>query len=186
MTTTKEKIINSTFVKKQFARSAWEILGTIALRLKEYGYPQKMKFCVKDCGSCSKVEKKDQFVWWEEGKNKPVMRSTLVPGYSDLMYNKDLLNSDFLEKVADRADEVLQSYLERKEAEDWVNDGKLCVYRYGWGWKGAGARIITQERAKELLPKYSFGKGFYELGWTKTKDGEKALEFNELSENDMW
>jgi len=72
-----------------------------------------------------------------------------------------------------------------KAAEEWVAQGKPCVYRYGWGWKGAGARHITTEQAKKMLPKYSFGKGFYELSWVKI-NGEDVLQFNELSENDMW
>lgn len=71
-------------------------------------------------------------------------------------------------------------------AKKWIEDGKPCVYRYGWGWKGAGARSITKEKALELLPKYSFGMGFYELGFIKGSDGGYVLEFNELSENDMW
>ena len=70
-------------------------------------------------------------------------------------------------------------------AKAWIEEGKPCVYRYGWGWKGASARPITKEKALELLPKYSFGKGFYELSFIKM-DGEVVLEFNELSENDMW
>ena len=75
---------------------------------------------------------------------------------------------------------------ETKEfAKQWIEEGKPCVYRFGWGWKGAGARKITKEKALELLPQYSFGKGFYELSFIKI-DGVDTLEFNELSENDMW
>lgn len=48
----------------------------------------------------------------------------------------------------------------KKKAEEWVNNGKPCIYRYGWGWKGAGAREISKEEAESLLPKYSFGMGF--------------------------
>ena len=75
---------------------------------------------------------------------------------------------------------------ETKEfARQWIEEGKLCIYRYGWGWKGAGAREITKEEALKKLPNYSFGKGFYELSFT-IRDGKEVLEFNELSENDMW
>ena len=70
-------------------------------------------------------------------------------------------------------------------AKQWIEEGKPCVYRYGWGWKGAGAKTITKEKALSLLPSYSFGKGFYELDFIKI-DGVDTLEFNELSENDMW
>ena len=70
-------------------------------------------------------------------------------------------------------------------AKKWIEQGKPCVYRYGWGWKGASARSLSQDKALELLPKYSFGKGFYELDFIQI-DGKDVLEFNELSENDMW
>lgn len=70
-------------------------------------------------------------------------------------------------------------------AKQWVEKGNPCVYRKGWGWKGAGANYISKERALRLLPRYSFGKGFYELSFIKI-DGKDTLEFNELSENDMW
>lgn len=80
----------------------------------------------------------------------------------------------------------MENIKETKEfAQQWIEEGKPCVYRSGWGWKGAGARKITKEKALELLPQYSFGKGFYELGFIKI-DGQTTLEFNELSENDMW
>ena len=69
-------------------------------------------------------------------------------------------------------------------AKQWIEEGKPCVYRYGWGWKGAGARNISKEKALSLLPSYSFGMGFYELDFIKV-DGVDTLEFNELSENDM-
>lgn len=73
----------------------------------------------------------------------------------------------------------------RKKAEDWINNGNPCIYRYGWAYRGASAREITKEKALELLPKYSFGMGFYELSFTKY-NGKDVLEFNELSENDMY
>lgn len=69
-------------------------------------------------------------------------------------------------------------------AKQWIEEGKPCVYRYGWGWKGAGAREITKENALKLLPKYSFSKGFYELDFIHIDDKD-VLEFNELSVNDM-
>ena len=73
----------------------------------------------------------------------------------------------------------------KENAKAWIEAGKPCVYRYGWGWKGAGYRPITKEDALARLPKYDFGKGFYELDFIKV-DGQEVLEFNELSENDMW
>nr|UWI11226.1 MAG: hypothetical protein [Bacteriophage sp.] len=73
----------------------------------------------------------------------------------------------------------------KKQAEEWVKSGKPCIYRYGWAYKGAGAREITTEKALELLPQYSFGVGFYELSFRK-HNGQDVLEFNELSENDLY
>ena len=76
--------------------------------------------------------------------------------------------------------------IETKEnAKKWIEEGKPCAYQYGWGWKGASMRPITQEKALELLPRYRFGIGFYELSFT-THKGEEILLFNELSENDMY
>ena len=73
----------------------------------------------------------------------------------------------------------------KEAAREWIEAGKPCVYRYGWGWKGASGRPITKEKSLELLPKYSFGNGFYQLDYIKV-NGVDTLEFNELSENDMW
>ena len=71
----------------------------------------------------------------------------------------------------------------KKQAEEWVKSGKPCIYRYGWAYKGA--REITTEKAQALLPQYSFGMGFYELSFTK-HNGQEVLQFNELSENDLY
>lgn len=75
----------------------------------------------------------------------------------------------------------------KQAAIDFINNGGKSIYRYGWGWKGAGSNYQTKEWAlKELdKPEWDFGKGFYGLSWV-TRDGETVLEFNELSENDMW
>ena len=72
----------------------------------------------------------------------------------------------------------------KNKAEEWVNSGKPCVYRYGWGWKGASARPISPNEAKKMLPNYSFGMGFHELSFISL-NGEDVLQFNELSANDM-
>lgn len=73
----------------------------------------------------------------------------------------------------------------KEYARQWIEDGKPCCFRYGWGWKGAGARPLTKEQALKRLPDFDFGKGFYMLGFI-TIDGVETLEFNEVSENDMW
>lgn len=76
----------------------------------------------------------------------------------------------------------------KQAAINFVNNGGKCIYRYGWQWKGAGANYKTKEWALEQLQKkyWSFNKGFYNLNWKDWNDGETVLEFNELSENDMW
>lgn len=73
----------------------------------------------------------------------------------------------------------------KENARKWIESGKPCVYRYGWAYRGARARHLTEEEALRLLPKYDFGMGFYELSFIKV-DGVDTLEFNELGENDMW
>lgn len=72
-------------------------------------------------------------------------------------------------------------------ALQWVNEGKPCIYRYGYNYKGAGNRPLTNERAKELIvkPCWSFGMGYYELRWER-HDNLDVLCFNEFGENDLW
>lgn len=75
--------------------------------------------------------------------------------------------------------------METKEsAKKWINSNKPCKYRYGFGFRGACTRELSKEEALELLPKYDFGMGFYELSFIKY-NGEEVLLFNEFSENDM-
>lgn len=87
-------------------------------------------------------------------------------------------------------------------AKQWIEEGKPCMYRYGYGYKGASARTISKEKALELLPKYSFGMGFYEISFERNRvvdhkssgpnctvthcEGDMVLMFNEYSANDMW
>lgn len=48
-------------------------------------------------------------------------------------------------------------------ARRFIENGGKCLYRYGWGWKGAQCRPMTKDEALKELPKYDFGIGFYEL-----------------------
>ena len=73
----------------------------------------------------------------------------------------------------------------KEKALEWIKEGKPCMFRYGYEWKGAGTRSITQEKALELLPKFSFGMGFYELDFVKY-EGVEILLFNEFSANDLY
>lgn len=89
----------------------------------------------------------------------------------------------------------------KEAARQWIESGKPCRYRYGFGYRGAGSRALTKEEALKLLPKYSFGMGFYSLSFQRDTRvvpsgssnctitepyGEEVLMFNELSDNDMW
>ena len=87
-------------------------------------------------------------------------------------------------------------------AKQWIEEGKPCMYRYGFGYRGAAGKTISKEKALELLPKYSFGMGFYELSFERNRVvddkqsgpnctvtycvGDTVLMFNEYSANDMW
>lgn len=75
----------------------------------------------------------------------------------------------------------------RKAAEQWIADGKPCTSRYGLAYRGATATFIPTEKAKKLIASQSwqFGMGFYSLNW-RTHEGVDVLEFNELSESDMY
>ena len=92
---------------------------------------------------------------------------------------------------------------ETKEcAKRWIETGKPCRYRNGFGFRGASSRELSKEEALKLLPKYDFGTGFYELSFEKdTKVDLKqsgpncivtypcdpiVLMFNEYSANDMY
>lgn len=74
---------------------------------------------------------------------------------------------------------------DKNEVLKFINNDGKCFYQYGFGFKGAGKRPITKDKALDLFPKYSFGMGFYELDWI-TVDGEDAILFNEFSENDLY
>lgn len=71
---------------------------------------------------------------------------------------------------------------DKNEILKWIENGGKCLYCYGFIYKGATPREISKERALELLPKFSFGMGHYELSWYD----ENTLFFNEFSENDLY
>lgn len=68
----------------------------------------------------------------------------------------------------------------KEEVKKMIDKGTKCYYQRGLSWKGASKREISKEEALELLPKYSFGTGFYELSVE-----EYGILFNELSSNDL-
>lgn len=69
----------------------------------------------------------------------------------------------------------------KEAAKQWIEAGNPCFYQHGLSFRGACKGKITKEKALELLPKYSFGMGFYELYWVN-----EGLVFNELGENDLY
>ena len=52
-------------------------------------------------------------------------------------------------------------------AKQWIEEGKPCVYRYGYGWKGAGAHTITKEKVLNMLSSYSFSLYNRNPNWLK-------------------
>lgn len=75
----------------------------------------------------------------------------------------------------------------KEAARAWVDAGKPCTYQYGFSYRGARQRPITNEEAKERIAKkcWSFGMGFYVLDW-RNYEGQDVLCFNEYSENDLY
>lgn len=75
----------------------------------------------------------------------------------------------------------------RKFAKQWVKDRKPCTYQFGFTYKGAEQRPITNEEAKKLIEQdcWKFCMGFYELRWDKY-NGQDVLCFNEFHENDLY
>lgn len=70
----------------------------------------------------------------------------------------------------------------KEAALAFIENGGHCIKRFGWTWKGGRTEPCSKEEALSLLPKFDFGKGYYELVW---RDIFQTLEFCELSEADM-
>lgn len=71
------------------------------------------------------------------------------------------------------------------EKVKWINEGKPCAYRYGFGFKGAKAHRISTGEAKERYAK----RKFFEVDLEHTRVGDENgdfLVFCEYSEGDMW
>jgi hypothetical protein len=73
----------------------------------------------------------------------------------------------------------------KEEVKANIEAGFPCYEQFGFSWEGATPRLITKEKALELLPKFSPGKGFWELS-ERTINGQLSLVFTEYSESDMW
>lgn len=171
-------------IKKLYTRVTFDKIQELANYLKDVNFPESEKISYKG-PTASKVNNPVFWLEWDDENEEPKLRSNLVPDKPRNLYFDDLLNYRFLIGLRDSVMKAAEVYKTRDEARRWIEAGKKCVYRYGWRFRGAGCSEITKERALELFPKYSFGKSFWSLSWI-TEKGEKVLEFNELSENDMW
>lgn len=73
----------------------------------------------------------------------------------------------------------------KEELKKFIENGLPCYQQFGFSWKGAVPRLISKEKALELLPKYSPGMGFWELS-ERIINNELSLVFTEYSESDMF
>lgn len=176
--------MNEKEIMRLYSQVTFDKIQELANYLDSIEFPEKQKIPYKG-PTASKVNNPVFWLEWDDENEEPKLRSNLVPDKPRNLYFDDLLNYRFLVGLKDSVMKAAEVYKTRDEARRWIEAGKKCVYRYGWSYRGAGCREITKEKATELFPKYSFGKGFYSLSWI-TVEGEKVLEFNELSENDMW
>lgn len=67
---------------------------------------------------------------------------------------------------------------------DWIDKGMPCYHISGFRYRGAKARKITNDEARDLIKVYHFGKGFSSIDWN-IEDGHAALVFKSYSEADM-
>jgi len=171
-------------IKNHFIKESREMINGIATAMYEAGMPLEYKIAFKG-KTVSKVDKPYLWIASNRKRDGVCFKSNLVMDREDELYVADLLNYEFVDSIRESAEFAFECYSRNKEVDDWIENDMPCVYRHGWGYRGAGARTITKEQAKQMRPMYHFGKGFYELSWLEI-EGKKYLEFNELSENDMW
>lgn len=171
-------------IRKLYTQVTFKQIKELAYYLEAIHFPQGKKINYKG-ETVSSVNNPSFWLDYDEVHDEPILKSNLVPHNPENLYFEDLLNYRFLLSLRDSIVKASEAYIMRDEARRWIEAGKKCVYRYGWKYRGAGCREITKEKALELFPKYDFGKGFWSLSWI-TEKGENVLEFNELSENDMW
>ena len=130
--------------------------------------------------------------------NKFTFETKICNIYNEILKNlKDFIN--YLNSTL-----VINSQSKIEETKEfafkWILNGKPCRYRYGYGYRGAGSKSIDEFKAIDLLPKYSFGQGFYELSFVQdivvTDSGSNyvatepygkiCLMFNQYSANDFY
>ena len=92
-----------------------------------------------------------------------------------------------IEYVSSKKSNELPDYGNKPNKEqlaELINKGMKCVYRKGLAYRDAKEIKITKDKALELLPQYSYGKGFYTLSYY-VSDNVPTLVFNELSVFDL-
>jgi hypothetical protein len=126
---------------------------------------------------------------WFESSNPKWIYNSSVQGYcvNCIVNRKNSIITENGNLIHENPSEILESvkdYSKEEIISKWINKGKPCAYQYGYSYKGSIPCTINKEKAIELLPKYNFGMGFYELSW-RIVDGVAALVFNEYSVYDM-
>lgn len=123
--------------------------------------------------------------WYKEISSKPINDS--LGGFDAVNENGEHVRlSGGGWEIHDTTEEMAAAKAMTREEilEKWIKAGKLVVGGSGWEYRGARTAIIPTDKAVEMFPKYSFGKGFYEMEWT-TYRGQVALSMREYSELDM-
>lgn len=123
--------------------------------------------------------------WYKEISSKPIKDS--LGGFDAINENGEHVRlSGGGWEIHDTTEEMAAAKAMTREEilEKWIKAGKLVVGGSGWQYRGAGTAIIPTDKAVEIFPKYSFGKGFHEMEWT-TYRGQVALSMCEYSELDM-
>jgi hypothetical protein len=139
-------------------------------------------------GAISKGDKKKKLIsdWFNTSKPKWYYNGAtecvdIVLNGKEMAITK---NGTFITEDPKPILEAVKNYTKEQILNEWINKGKPCFSQYGLTYRGAKAFQIDKQQAINLLPKYSFGKGFYELSW-RIVDGIAALVFNEYSVYDM-
>lgn len=122
--------------------------------------------------------------WYRKSQAGKLFIKVTRNGESMLLSEDGLLmpeNRDMIKELK----EAKETFTDKERIlNEWIRRNKPCASRYGFAYRGANAKRISPEEAERLLPKYSFGEGFYELKFELL--AEPTLVFNEYSENDMW
>lgn len=126
---------------------------------------------------------------WFESSNPKWIYKDSAQGYcvNCIVNGKNSIiteNGNFINENPSEILKAVKDYSKEEIISKWINKGKPCAYQSGCSYKGSIPCTINKEKAIELLPKYNFGMGFYELAW-RIVDGVASLVFNEYSVFDM-